>query len=90
MATMPQPPVGTTHPLDPLSAAEIEDAVAILREGPTLGQHGLSARTRIMAVALRESARSAIRAYRPGDQYEREAFLVLLDNADGKTYADRR
>ena len=57
MATMPQAPASTAHPLDPLGPAEIEAAVAILRDG-----RPLSERTRIMSVTLREPTRAAIRA----------------------------
>jgi primary-amine oxidase len=61
------------HPLDSLSAAELEDTVRILRQahpGDTL---------RFVSVTLQEPAKKAMQSYRPGDPAERRAFAVLLD-----------
>ena len=68
MVSVPERPVSTTHPLDPLSADEIAEAVSILRAGPTLGP-----RTRLVSVSLREPTRQEIRQHRQGTVLEREA-----------------
>ena len=79
MLTVPErpgSPASTAHPLDSLDAAEIADAVAILRAERTLGP-----RTRIVTVSLREPTRQELRQYRQGVPLERFAEIVLLDNA---------
>ena len=62
------------HPLDPLSAAEIEAAVRILRAercpGPSI---------RFETVELKEPPKAVLRAYRPGVSVKREAFLAVFD-----------
>lgn len=63
------------HPLDPLTAAEIAAAVAILRASGRLG-----ARVRFASIALREPSKETVRDFRDGDSIAREAFIVLLDN----------
>ncbi|MBD1910222.1 MULTISPECIES: primary-amine oxidase [unclassified Leptolyngbya] len=69
------------HPLEPLSPAEIERAVAIVRQEKRVGNT-----YRFPCVTLREPAKAFMLGYQPGDLFEREAFLILLDNATGKTY----
>ncbi|MDH3602868.1 MAG: primary-amine oxidase, partial [Candidatus Tectomicrobia bacterium] len=71
----------TWHPLDPLSAAEMEAAVAIIRDHKQFGD-----RMRFASVNLQEPAKSSVLSFNGGDPIEREAFLIVLDNADGKTY----
>jgi primary-amine oxidase len=80
MVTIPQSPASTAHPLDSLSAAEIAEAVAIIRAERTLGP-----RTRFVSVALREPSRHELRLYRQGVALERLAEIVLLDNDTGLT-----
>ncbi|MFM7071266.1 MAG: hypothetical protein ACKO38_05665, partial [Planctomycetota bacterium] len=71
------------HPLEPLSAAEVAAAVAILRTS------GLATpTTRIVSISLHESAKEAIAAFHAsagqtptGYSAPREAFAVLFDNA---------
>jgi len=69
------------HPLEPLSAAEIERAVAIVRQ-----EKGVGDTYRFPCVTLREPPKAFMLSYQPGDAFEREAFLILLDNATGNTY----
>ena len=69
------------HPLDPLSAAEIERAAEIVRT-----ERGLGPRTRFIFTMLHEPAKKVVLAHRPGDAVERAAFVVLVDCAAGKTY----
>lgn len=81
--TLNLPSVSTQslHPLEPLSAAEIEQAVAIVRQ-----EKELSATYRFPCVTLQEPPKAFVLAYQAGDPFEREAFLILLDNATGHTY----
>lgn len=72
---------GATHPLDPLSAAEIATVVGILREAQKLGNS-----FRFVSCTLEEPAKEVVRDYRPGQPITRRAFLVLLDNASGTGY----
>jgi primary-amine oxidase len=84
MVTVPESPLSivsrTSHPLDPLSAAEIAEAVAIVRAGRALGP-----RTRFVTVSLREPTRQELRLFRQGVSLERLAEIVLLDNDSGLT-----
>jgi len=80
MVIVPESPTSTAHPLDSLSAAEIAEAVAIVRRERTLGP-----RTRFVTVALREPTRHELRLYRQGVALERLAEVVLLDNDTGTT-----
>lgn len=69
------------HPLDPLTPAEITAVVALLRGSGKLGP-----KVRCHTVTLQEPPKAQILAYRPGASVPREAFVVLLNNADGATY----
>jgi len=68
------------HPLEPLTAKEIEAAVAIVRTEKILGNF------RFATVVLKEPSKSVVLNFKDGDKIDREAFLILLDNATGKTY----
>lgn len=64
------------HPLEPLSAAEVATAVAVLKDA------GLATpTTRFVSVALKEPPKAAVHAGTGWDQLPREAFAVLFDNA---------
>src|SRR5215217_6137918 len=80
MVSVPESPVSTAHPLDPLSAAEIAEAVQIVRAGRTLGP-----RTRFVSVSLREPTRQELRLFRQDVALERLAEIILLDNDTGIT-----
>lgn len=69
------------HPLEPLTAAEVAQAVAIVRQEKAVGET-----FRFPVVTLHEPPKTAVLAYQPGDPIERQAFLVLLDNASGSVY----
>lgn len=69
------------HPLEPLTADEIRTAVSILRKELNLGKS-----TRFVSVALKEPAKDVVLNFKAGDPINREAFMIILDNADGKTY----
>jgi primary-amine oxidase len=80
-ATMPQLRAGIPHPLEPLTETEIASAVKIVRE-----ERQLPASVRFVSVSLHEPPKPFVLAYEPGMPFFREAFLILLDNADGCCY----
>jgi primary-amine oxidase len=80
LAISPSTP-STLHPLDPLSADEINRAVQIVRDG-----RNLSERVRFASVNLKEPAKEVVLHFTPGAAITREAQLVLLDNSEGATY----
>jgi primary-amine oxidase len=80
MVSVPESPTSTAHPLDSLSAAEIAEAVSIVRSQRTLGP-----RTRFVSVSLREPTRQELRLHHEGVTLERRAEIVLLDNDAGLT-----
>ena len=69
------------HLLEPLTAEEIATAVSIVRLKKSVG-----APFRFPCVTLHEPEKSAVLAFQTGDPIDREAFLLLLDNATGYTY----
>src|SRR5437016_6270201 len=68
-----------SHPLEPLTAAEIEQASAILRKeiAPT---------ARFVYVMLAEPPKADVLAYEPGDPIDRRAFIVIRDREERATY----
>ena len=70
-----------SHPLDPLTAGEIVEASRILKT-----QRQLGPKVRFETVVLKEPAKEKVHNFQPGDPIRRDAFLVVLDNADGATY----
>lgn len=75
------PPSTFSHPLDPLSLQEITAAVSLLRAAKSLGSQ-----TRFATVVLHEPPKNIMLAYQPGDVVDRQAFLIVLDNATAQTY----
>src|SRR5437016_4787862 len=74
--------IGVAHPLEPLTAEEIGRASAIVRAESNLqGEH-----LRFVSVSLHEPPKEAVLAFKPDNQVEREAFIWLLDNEQGRTY----
>src|SRR4051812_43098975 len=74
--------VSLSHPLDPLSGAEIATAVRVLRERGDYGP-GL----RFVSVMLREPSKPELAAYDDrGDVPTRLAAAVLLDRDSGSTF----
>jgi len=71
----------TVHPLDPLTAEEVELAAAVLRDSdPSLD--GL----RFVSTALDEPTKDQVSAYAEGDEVDRRASLVVRNPAARKTY----
>ena len=76
-------PSSVLHPLEPLTAEEVAEAVRIVRT-----ERKLSEQVRFVMVTLHEPAREVVLSFKPGDAIAREAFLVLLDKTGGvgRTY----
>jgi primary-amine oxidase len=69
------------HPLDPLSAEEIRRACELLLAIKKLGPE-----IRFAMVQLHEPAKAAVLAFRPGDAFERCAFLMVFHSKTGETH----
>ncbi len=69
------------HPLDPLEPAEIAFAVESVRKARPLGEG-----VRFVTVTLKEPSKDVVRRFRPGADFPREAFVILLDRATGRGY----
>jgi primary-amine oxidase len=70
------------HPLQPLSAEEIQTAVDILK-----AQRELTASTRIISIMLREPDKELVHSWPGSGVSERRAIAVLLDNAANRARA---
>jgi primary-amine oxidase len=64
----------TTHPLEPLSAAEIAAAASILRE-----ELGLDERSRFVFIMLHEPPKDAVHGWTPESAVPREAELIVRE-----------
>ncbi len=62
------------HPLDPLTAVEIEGAVSTLK-----AQKKATEDSRFYAVVLNEPPKSEVLGYKPGSAFRREAFVIVYD-----------
>ena len=69
----PQPIV--RHPLDPLTAGEVEETTRILRASGRI-----TPRVRIMAYSLLEPDKDIVLAYQPGQPVPREVFVIMRDH----------
>jgi primary-amine oxidase len=69
------------HPLDPLSKDEIAAASQILKDGGKLPDGA-----RFSTIFLNELPKAEVLNYKPGDDYRREAFVVLYDRANNRTF----
>jgi primary-amine oxidase len=65
-----------THPLEPLGAQEIQQAVQILKAHPCFSQD-----TRVISIMLNEPAKDLVYAWTDRTVPDREAAAVLFDNA---------
>lgn len=66
----------TTHPLEPLDAVEVAQAVNLLKSGA----HWNSA-TRIISVSLREPLKQDVATWQSGRDLDRRAAAVCFDNS---------
>jgi primary-amine oxidase len=69
------------HPLDPLSAAEIEAAAAVVSGAPGFPEGG-----KFATLVLKEPAKTDVLAYRPGAAVARQAFATVLDRKHSRTF----
>jgi primary-amine oxidase len=74
MAVPVQPAEKVTHPLDPLTAAELAAVVALLRADPSVPEP-----VRFVTIALDEPSKANVAAFQPGAPIERRANAVLVD-----------
>jgi primary-amine oxidase len=69
-----------THPLDPLTAPEINRATRVLENAGKLGPQA-----EVVWLYLQEPPKAQVIAYTPGDSLERRAFAVLYDRRTNTT-----
>jgi primary-amine oxidase len=81
ITTTPDVVAPAAHPLEPLTEEEMVKAVSIVRASDKLG-----AQAKFVKVELHEPPKEVVLNFKEGDPVEREAFMVILDNADGATY----
>jgi primary-amine oxidase len=70
-----------SHPLEPLTPAEVAAAVAAVRR-----DRKLPASFRFVMVQLHEPGKDVVLGHQSGKPFPREASLILLDNAEGRGY----
>ena len=75
---------GQAHPLDPLTASEIQQAVAILRRDR--GKFGFGPSWRFASIELREPGKDVLAALEADETPPREAVVVCWDRSDGRAY----
>jgi primary-amine oxidase len=73
--------VGVRHPLEPLTAQEIETVSQILKR-----DRGLADSARFVYVTLREPAKDVVLKYQPGEAFEREAHVLIRERAERTSY----
>ena len=73
-----------SHPLDPLTTAELATAVAAMRSHPEVTE-----RVRFVTIALDEPPKDEIAEFQPGSAIHRHATAVLLDPAAQTTLEAR-
>jgi len=74
-------PALAQHPLDPLSAAEIEAAAGVISAAP-----GFPAGGKFATLVLKEPAKADVLAYTPGAALARQAFATILDRTHSRTF----
>jgi primary-amine oxidase len=74
-------PARAQHPLDPLSAAEIEAAAAVVSAAPGFPEGG-----KFATLVLKEPAKADVLAYTPGAAAARQAFAIVLDRKHSRTF----
>ena len=69
------------HPLEPLTAAEVQQAVSLLSQ---FGK--VTPTTRFVSVSLKEPMKDSVHAGWPTGAPDREAFVILFDNATNSCF----
>lgn len=72
---------GLCHPLEPLTAGEVQQVVDILKSADKV-----TASTRFVSVSLDEPAKEFVYSFADHDVAPRKAFVVLFDNAINACY----
>lgn len=67
------------HPLEPLTAEEVQSAAQICRADGKLGPE-----FRFVTIALHEPAKEQVLAYKPDQKVPRQAFVILLNRVTGR------
>jgi primary-amine oxidase len=70
-----------SHPLDPLTAAEVAAAARLAR-----GVEGLAEAAGFVSITLREPPKEVVLSYALGDSIDRQAFMVIRQMAERATY----
>jgi primary-amine oxidase len=69
------------HPLEPLTAAEVQLAVHVLKDSGKV-----TPTTRFVSVSLKEAAKASVHGFTGREPIRREANAVLFDNATNSCY----
>lgn len=72
---------GATHPLDPLTEAEIEAAVAVIRQEQNISDSAL-----FPNISLQEPNKTEVLAFTPGSPLNRDALVTVLEREQNKVY----
>ena len=76
------PVVGqASHPLDPLTAAEIKVAAKVLGASSQFPEGAI-----FSTIVLKEPLKSEVLSYKPGSQFSRQAASVILDRKRNRTF----
>lgn len=75
------PTLAQDHPLDPLSQAELDVMVSVLKADKRLPEGSL-----YPTVTLKEPAKALVKKWKKGDAVPRQAFVVVLDRDNNKTF----
>jgi primary-amine oxidase len=70
-----------THPLEPLTAQEVQLAITILRDQGTV-----TPTTRFVSVSLKEPDKAQVHAFAAGQPLTRSACAVLFDNGSNRCF----
>lgn len=73
--------VSAQHPLDPLTEAEINEAVKLVKATPAFPQAAL-----FSTVVLNEPPKAEVLSFTSGKNFTREAFAVVFDRVNNKTF----
>jgi primary-amine oxidase len=74
-------PAMAQHPLDPLTAGEIETAAKALSAAPQFPEGG-----KFATLVLKEPLKRDVLAFTPGSAVRREAFAIILDRPHNRTF----
>jgi len=75
----------TAHPLDPLSAKEVNKTLEILRKNDKFNGNTL-----LPYLILKEPAKAEVLNFQPGRPFKREALAEIYDKKSGKLFENHR